>query len=80
MSQIKIPREEQNSQAFMAENHLKTLAIQGEFCGASIQGNRLKLSTPEWFVFTVINEQRVRLEQKLKTASLSIHRTVKFFV
>ena len=52
--------------AFMAENHLKTLAIQGEFCGEGIQKNRLKLSTPEWFVFTIIiNEQRVRLDQMI---------------
>ena len=57
--------------AFMAENHLKTLAIQGEFCGEGIQGNRLKLSTPEWFVFTVIiNEQRVRLDQMLGLCEL----------
>ena len=57
MSQIKIPS-------------LKTLAIQGEFCGEGIQGNRLKLSTPECFVFTVINEQRIRLEQMIGVCEL----------
>lgn len=40
--------------------HLKTksipdVAIQGEFCGAGIQKNRLKLRKPEWYVFTVID-------------------------
>ena len=31
------------------------VAIQGEFCGAGIQKNRLKLVRPEWYVFTVID-------------------------
>ena len=30
------------------------ITIQGEFCGPGIQGNRLKLQRPEWYVFTVI--------------------------
>ena len=52
---------------FITENSLKTLAIQGEFCGPGIQGNRLKLNAPKWFVFTiVVNGQRVGLEQMLK--------------
>lgn len=38
-----------------AENHLPPVAIQGEFCGAGIQKNRLRLSKPEWYVFTVID-------------------------
>ena len=33
------------------ENNLSDLAIQGEFCGAGIQKNRLKLKKPEWYVF-----------------------------
>ena len=36
------------------------VAIQGEFCGAGIQKNRLKLVKPEWFVFTVINMETGR--------------------
>lgn len=40
---------------YMAENNLSPVAIQGEFCGAGIQKNRLKLSRPEWYVFTVID-------------------------
>ena len=31
------------------------IAIQGEFCGAGIQNNRLKLVRPEWYVFTVVD-------------------------
>lgn len=34
---------------------LKNFAIQGEFCGEGIQKNRLKLFTPNWFVFTLID-------------------------
>ena len=35
-----------------AELGLSDVAIQGEFCGAGIQKNRLKLVKPEWYVFT----------------------------
>ncbi len=34
---------------------LPAIAVQGEFCGAGIQKNRLKLTKPEWYVFTVID-------------------------
>lgn len=34
---------------------LKNVAVQGEFCGEGIQKNRLKLFSPDWFVFTLIN-------------------------
>lgn len=41
---------------------LDNIAIQGEFCGAGIQKNRLKLVKPEWYVFTMIDmETRRRL-------------------
>ena len=41
---------------------LDNIAIQGEFCGAGIQKNRLKLVRPEWYVFTMIDmETRRRL-------------------
>lgn len=33
----------------------KNIAIQGEYCGGGIQKNRLKLKTPEWYVFTMID-------------------------
>ncbi len=38
-----------------AECNLQDVAIQGEFCGAGIKKNRLKLTKPEWYVFTVID-------------------------
>lgn len=45
---------------------LQSLVFQGEFCGAGIQKNRLKLTSPEWYVFTVIvNGKRVGLRQML---------------
>ena len=37
----------------LKENNLDDIAIQGEFCGPGIQKNRLKLTEPEWYVFTV---------------------------
>jgi len=39
----------------IAERDLPSVAIQGEFCGAGIQKNRLKLTRPEWYVFTVVD-------------------------
>lgn len=39
----------------VAKLGLPAVAIQGEFCGAGIQKNRLKLVKPEWYVFTVID-------------------------
>jgi RNA ligase (TIGR02306 family) len=36
------------------------VAIQGEFCGAGIQGNPLRLVTPNWFVFTVVDTKTRR--------------------
>ena len=49
---------------YAIENRLKTLVVQGEWCGEGIQKNRLKLMSPEWFVFTVsIDGKRVSLEK-----------------
>ena len=45
---------------------LPDIAIQGEFCGAGIQKNRLKLTKPEWYVFTMIDlatHRRLSLEK-----------------
>jgi len=39
----------------IVECGLQNIAIQGEFCGAGIQKNRLKLVKPEWYVFTIID-------------------------
>ncbi len=54
---------------YMAENGIKLLTIQGEFCAPGIQQNRLKLTKPEWFVFTVrIDGHRVGLEKMREVA------------
>lgn len=39
----------------LLECGIDNIAIQGEYCGAGIQKNPLKLLRPEWYVFTVIN-------------------------
>ncbi len=53
---------EHNIPERMAELGITGVAIQGEFCGAGIQKNRLKLARPEWYVFTVIDlETRCRM-------------------
>ena len=49
---------------YVRENNIRTLAIQGEFCGPGIQGNPLRLIAPEWYVFTIlVNGKRVGLEK-----------------
>ena len=40
-------------EAFAAKTGLATLTIQGELCAPGIQKNRLKLTKPAWYVFTV---------------------------
>lgn len=54
-------------EAFKEKESLDTLTIQGEFCGAGIQKNRLKLKSPEWYVFTIMeNGKRVSLNRLLE--------------
>lgn len=38
---------------FSKNNDLRTLTIQGELCAPGIQQNRLRLTKPEWYVFTI---------------------------
>ena len=53
--------------AFAAATGIMPLTIQGEFCAPGIQKNRLKLTKPAWYVFTVReNGQRVGLDEMLK--------------
>ena len=53
----------------MKEQGLKTLTIQGEFCAPGIQQNRLRLTKPEWYVFTVrIDGKRVGLVKMREVA------------
>ena len=54
-------------EAFVKQNGLKTLTIQGEYCGPGILKNRLKLVKPEWYVFTIReNGKRVGLDRMLE--------------
>ena len=39
----------------------KNIVVQGEFCGHGIQKNRLKLTTPMWYVFNVIDGDTMKL-------------------
>lgn len=49
---------------YFEENELNLLTIQGELCAPGIQQNRLKLTRPEWYVFTIrINGKRVGLHK-----------------
>lgn len=51
-------------EAFAAKAGLATLTIQGELCAPGIQKNRLKLTKPVWYVFTVReNGKRVGLKR-----------------
>ena len=58
---------QEKMEKFMAKYYInnekiKTLTIQGELCAPGIQKNRLRLTKPEWYVFTVrINGKRIRL-------------------
>ncbi len=54
-------------ETFAKKEGLDVFTVQGEFCGAGIQQNRLKLKKPEWYVFTIReNGKRVGLERMLK--------------
>ena len=52
---------------FVEKNNLSTFTIQGELCAPGIQKNRLKLTKPAWYVFTVReNGKRVSLKRLLE--------------
>ena len=52
---------------YMKVLDLKTLTIQGELCAPGIQQNRLRLTKPEWYVFTIReNGKRVGLKRMLQ--------------
>lgn len=51
-------------QEFYLKNKLALLTIQGEFYGPGIQSNPIKLTKPEWYVFTIReNGERVGLNR-----------------
>lgn len=46
------------------KDEINTICVQGEWCGAGIQKNRLRLQQPKWFVFTlIINGERCGLDR-----------------
>ena len=52
---------------YMTALGLQTLTIQGELCAPGIQQNRLRLTKPEWYVFTIReNGKRVGLKRMLQ--------------
>ncbi len=54
-------------EAFAADNKLSAFTIQGELCAPGIQKNRLKLTKPAWYVFTIReNGKRVGLTRMLE--------------
>ena len=57
---------EEKMKAFATDKGLRSLTIQGELCAPGIQKNRLKLTRPEWYVFTVREDgKRVGLNEML---------------
>ena len=55
---------EDRMRKFYKDNGLRVLTIQGELCAPGIQQNRLKLTGPEWYVFTIReNGKRVGLKR-----------------
>ncbi len=55
---------------YFEKNALQLFTIQGEFCAPGIQKNRLKLTRPEWYVFTVrVNGKRVGLRKMQEICS-----------
>lgn len=56
---------------FEEYGRITDMVIQGEFCGSGIQGNPLKLTKPEWYVFTIkINGKRIGLDDMIKICDL----------
>ena len=55
---------QEKTERFVKEQGLRTLTIQGELCAPGIQKNRLRLTKPEWYVFTIReNGKRVGLSR-----------------
>ena len=57
-------------QDYAYDRQISSIVLQGEFCGAGIQKNRLKLKEPGWFVFTcIINGERVGFDRLCEVCS-----------
>ena len=62
---------QEKMEAFAAENNLRVFTIQGELCAPGIQKNRLKLTKPAWYVFTIReNGKRVGLKRMLEICEI----------
>lgn len=57
---------------WMRDHELETLTIQGELCAPGIQKNRLKLTRPQWYVFTVRENGRRVGMQRMVSACLAM--------
>lgn len=54
---------------YMKENGYSSVVVQGEYAGPGIQGNKLRLKAPKWFVFDIrVNGERVPLDDMLEAA------------
>ena len=74
---IKQKNYEYNMRHAMGRFNIKTLTIQGEFCAPGIQKNPLRLTKPEWYVFTIReNGKRVGLEKMCNLCSFMGMQTV----
>lgn len=74
---IKQKNYEYNMRHAMGRFNIKTLTIQGEFCAPGIQKNPLRLTKPEWYVFTIReNGERVGLERMCNLCSFMGMQTV----
>ena len=63
---VKLRNYQTKMEEYAGERGLKTLTVQGEFCASGIQRNRLRLTKPEWYVFTIReNGKRVGLKLML---------------
>lgn len=53
---------------YFEDNELHLLTVQGELCAPGIQKNRLKLTRPEWYVFTIrVDGKRLGLKEMQET-------------
>ena len=57
---------QESMEQYVRARGLKTLTIQGELCAPGIQQNRLRLTRPEWYVFTIREDgKRVGLRRMI---------------
>lgn len=45
---------EEKLRKYKDDNHIQEISVSGEFCGPGIQSNRIGLTRPEWYIFTVM--------------------------